>query len=147
LDKVGKAYEAMTSHRMNCAQSVLTSLCEDFGLEKDLAIKIVRGFGGGVMQSGGTCGEVTGAYMVLGLAHQPSADTFKDEVGMAATMAEFNRKFTAIHGSLKCTELIGYDLSIPEKAAEAFQKDVFTNVCPGLVRDAVEILVDLLNVK
>ena len=147
MDKVGKAYEAMTSHRMNCAQSVLTSFCEDFGLEKDLAMKIARGFGGGMGQSGGTCGAVTGAYMVLGLAHQPSADTFQDEAGMAATVVEFNRKFTALRGSLKCTELIGYDLSIPEKAAEAFQKNVFTNVCPGLVRDAVEILVDLLKVK
>jgi C_GCAxxG_C_C family probable redox protein len=98
-------------------------------------------------QSGGTCGAITGAYMVLGMAHQPSADTLKDEAGMAAAMAEFNRRFKALHGSLKCTELIGYDLSVPGEADEAFQKDVFTNVCPGLVRDAVEILVDLLKVN
>jgi C_GCAxxG_C_C family probable redox protein len=146
LDRIDKAYEAMTSHSMNCAQSILTSFCEDLGLKKELAVKIARGFGGGMKQSGGTCGAVTGAYMVLGLALEYTGNYMKNRAEMAEVMAEFNRRFTALHGSLKCTELIGYDLSLPEKAVEAFRKDVFTNVCPELVRDAAEILEELLEV-
>jgi C_GCAxxG_C_C family probable redox protein len=146
-DKVKRAYKAMTSHSMNCAQSVLTSFCEEFGLEKDLALKIARGFGGG-MHINSVCGAVTGAYMVLGLANPVSKENPRQSMDkLSALRDEFNHRFTACHGSLQCTELIGYDLSIPEKAAEAFRNDVFTNVCPGLVRDAVKILEDLLVVK
>jgi C_GCAxxG_C_C family probable redox protein len=142
-----KAYEKMAEHSMNCAQSVLTSFCEDFGLNKDLALKIARGFGGGMGQSKGICGAVTGAYMVLGLGLKPLTDPLKNRAEMGNTMAEFNRRFKQLHGSLNCTELCGYDLSIPEKATEAHQKGVFANICPGLVRDAVKILEDILKLK
>jgi C_GCAxxG_C_C family probable redox protein len=142
-----KAYEKMASHSINCAQSVLTSFCEDFGLNKDLAMKIARGFGGGMGQSKGTCGAVTGAYMVLGLGLKPLNDPLKNRAEMGNTMVEFNRRFKQLHGSLNCTELCGYDLSIPEKAAEAHQKDVFANICPGLVRDAAKILEDVLRIQ
>jgi C_GCAxxG_C_C family probable redox protein len=147
MDKVQKAYAAMTAHTMNCAQSVLTSFCEEFGLEKDLALKIARGFGGGMGQSKGTCGAVTGAYMVLGLALKPSGDYTKDRADMHAKMAEFNRRFLELHGALNCTELTGYDLSMPEEAVKAHKEGVFTNTCPGLVRDAANILEDILELK
>jgi len=147
MSRSQKAYEAMASHSMNCAQSVITSFCEEFGLEKGLALKIAQGFGGGMGQSKGTCGAVTGAYMVLGLALKRTGDYMKDRAEMAAAMAEFNRRFQALHGMLNCTDLCGYDLSIPEQGAEARQKNVFTNVCPGLVRDAAKILEDLLQLK
>jgi C_GCAxxG_C_C family probable redox protein len=142
-----KAYEAMASRTMNCAQSVLTSFCEGFGLNKDIALKIARGFGGGMGQSKGMCGAVTGAYMVLGLGLKPSGDYMKDRTQMSSAMTEFNRRFKKLHGSLNCTELCGYDLSIPEKAAEARQKNVFASICPGLVRDAGKILEDILKLQ
>jgi len=147
MDRPAKAYEKMVEHKMNCAQSVITSFCEDFGLATDLAMKIARSFGGGMGQSKGTCGAVTGAYMVLGLALKPSGDYMKDRAQMASAMAEFNRRFTALHGSLNCTDLCGYDLSIPEQGAEARQKNVFATVCPSLVRDAATILEELLRLK
>jgi C_GCAxxG_C_C family probable redox protein len=139
-----KAHAAMTAHTMNCAQSVVTSFCEELGLKKDLALKVARAFGGGMGQSKGTCGAVTGAYMVLGLAFQPSGDYMKDRNEMDVKMAEFNRRFTELHGALNCTELSGYDLSIPEEGMKAHEKGVFANICPGLVRDAAKILEDLL---
>jgi C_GCAxxG_C_C family probable redox protein len=132
---------------MNCAQSVLTTFSEEFGLSKDLAMKIARGFGGGMGQSKGTCGAVTGAYMVLGLGKKPSGDYMKDRAEMTAAMAEFNRRFKELHGSLNCTELCGYDLSVPEQGAEARKKNVFATVCPPLVRDAAKILEELLQLK
>jgi len=147
MDRAGKAYDKMAEHKMNCAQSVITSFSEEFGLGNDLALKIARAFGGGMGQSRGTCGAVTGAYMALGLALKPSGDYMKDRMEMGSVMTEFNRRFQALHGSLNCTELCGYDLSIPEKAAEAREKNVFANTCPGLVRDASKIVEDLLQLK
>jgi C_GCAxxG_C_C family probable redox protein len=147
MSRSQKAYEKMAEHKMNCAQSVITSFSEDFGLDKDLALKISRSFGGGMGQSKGTCGAVTGAYMVLGLALKSTGEYMKDRAEMAAAMAEFNRRFQELHGILNCTDLCGYDLSLPEQGAEARRKNVFTTVCPGLVRDAARILEDLLPKK
>lgn len=146
MDRPAQAHEKLASHSMNCAQSVLTTFSE-FGLSKDLAMKIARAFGGGMGQSKGACGAVTGAYMVLGLALKPSGDYMKDRAQMGGAMAEFNRKFKETHGSLNCTDLCGYDLSIPEQGAEARQKNVFGSVCPPLVRDASKILEELLKLK
>jgi len=143
MDRAKKAYETMAAHSANCAQSVLISFCEELGLNKDLTLKVARAFGGGMGQSKGTCGAVTGAYMVLGLALKPTGDYMKDRAEMAKTMGEFNRKFIALHGALNCTDLCGYDLSVPEQAAEARQKNVFATTCPALVRDAARILEDL----
>src|SRR4030042_5370243 len=126
-----QAHEKMVEHKMNCAQSVITSFCEDFGLATDLAMKVARAFGGGMGQSKGACGAVTGAYMVLGLALKPSGDYMKDGAQMGRAMAELNRRFTALHGSLNCTDLGGYDLSIHAQGAEARQKNVFATVCPS----------------
>ena len=63
-----------------------------------------------------------------------------------ALIGEFNRKFKALHGSLNCTELIGYDLSKPEEVAKAREAKVFIDTkCPNYVRDAVKIVERLLK--
>ena len=147
MDRPAQAHEKLASHSMNCAQSVLTTFSEEFGMSKDLAMKIARAFGGGMGQSKGICGAVTGAYMVLGLALKPSGDYTKDRAEMGKYMAEFNRRFAALHGSLNCTDLCGYDLTIPEQGAEARKNNVFATVCPPLVRDAARIVEDLLQLK
>ena len=53
----------------SCAPSVLPAYSEQFGLEKELALKIACGFGGGIGRTGRTCGAVTGAVIVIGLKH------------------------------------------------------------------------------
>jgi C_GCAxxG_C_C family probable redox protein len=146
MDRADKAYELLATGSTNCAQGVISSFCEELGLEKGLALKIAQGFGGGMHHTGGACGAVTGAYMILGLAQEISPDKPREKLNATyALMAEFDRRFRQLHGALDCTGLLGYDLSIPEKAAEAREKKVFGTVCAGLVRDAVIILEDLLH--
>jgi hypothetical protein len=71
----------------------------------------------------------------------------KDRADIAAATDEFRKRFLARHASLNCTDLCGYDLSIPEKAEEALQKNALSAMCPPLVRDAAKILEDLLQLK
>jgi hypothetical protein len=56
----------------------------------------------------------------------------------------FIEEFTARNGSVNCTELVGYDLSDPKQFAEAKEKKVFATRCSKLIRDAGEILEELL---
>jgi hypothetical protein len=54
------------------------------------------------------------------------------------------QEFVALHGSVNCTDLMGYDLSVPERYGAAARKRLFATQCPGLVRDAVMILEAIL---
>jgi len=131
----------MSAGRMNCSQSVLTAYCEQFGLERSLALKLAQGFGGGMGRMGGTCGAVTGAYMVLGLAQKMWDENPRQSLDRTYELVrEFNQRFKALHGSVICKELISCDLSTSEGLAEARNKKIFTTVCPDFVSDSVKIL-------
>lgn len=125
---------------LNCAQSVLLSYSGEFNIDEMTALKIASGFGGG-MAMGKTCGAVTGAYMVLGLKVQSEGKTIQEiKAESKAAVRKFNELFMAKHGSLKCKKLLGVDISTPEGAAEANEKNLFDSVCTELVASAAEIL-------
>ena len=66
LDRA-KALRERTDIHFNCAQSVLVPFADRLGIPEDTAFNMAAHFGGG-MKMGATCGAVTGALMVLGLA-------------------------------------------------------------------------------
>ncbi len=124
---------------------MLSSFGEEFGLEHELALKVAGAFGGGMARMGETCGAVTGALMAIGLKY--GMTQAKDEAARDKTYKlaqEFAARFKGRHNSVVCRELLGYDLSSPEERKAAYEKGLFTTLCPELVRDAVEIVEQLL---
>ena len=129
-----------------CAPAVLSTYGEQLGLERALALKIACGFGAGIGRMGRTCGAVTGAVMVIGLKH--GQVNLADEESRQKTymlVKEFVDRFTALHGSVECKELIGYDLSNSGELRLAIESGVFQNKCPAFVYDSVRILEDVLH--
>ncbi|MGZ7146670.1 MAG: C-GCAxxG-C-C family protein, partial [Halobacteriota archaeon] len=55
-----------------------------------------------------------------------------------AMVADFLRRFKRLHGSIECTDLLGYNLSDPRQHAEA--KKIVPVRCPMFVSDAVTLL-------
>lgn len=136
--------KAIYKEGFSCAPAVLAAYCEQFGLERNLALKIATGFGGG-MHLGQTCGAVTGAIMVIGLKYgRIKADDIEAKRRTAKMVVEFAKRFKARHGSISCTELIGYDISTLDGFEEAKRKDLFKQVCPKYVESAAEILDEIL---
>jgi C_GCAxxG_C_C family probable redox protein len=122
---------------------VLTAFASEFGLPDEMALKIAAPFGAGMVRAGKTCGAVTGGLMALGLKYGYTSPEDKDATyGIAQ---EFMHLFEEQHGSLTCRELIGFDITTPERRALAQQSGVFENICPHLVGDAVEIVASLLD--
>ena len=124
-----------------CAPAVLSTYSEQLGLEKTLALKIACGFGGGIGRMGRTCGAVSGAVMVIGLKH--GQVNLADEESRQRTytlVKEFVDRFTELHGSIECKDLIGYDLSNSGELRLALESGVFQNKCPGFVYDSARIL-------
>jgi C_GCAxxG_C_C family probable redox protein len=129
----------------SCSQAVLSSFAGDFGLDGKLALKVAAGFGGGMGRMAETCGAVTGAYMVIGLKYGVTSVRDKAAKERAyEVVRDFNARFRARNPSLVCKELLRCDISTAEGLEVAKQKGVFTTVCPKLVRDAAEILEELL---
>ncbi len=127
-----------------CSQAVLAAYNGRFGLDDALALRIAAGFAGG-MRRGATCGAVTGAYMVLGLAYAGAdCDTIAGRQPVYAAVRSFGEQFRDRHGSVECRELMGCDISTPEGHQRAVEQHLFVTRCPALVRDAVELLAELV---
>jgi len=132
----------------HCAPAVLSTYSEQFGLEEALALKIACGFGAGIGRMGKTCGAVTGALMVIGLKH--GQVNLADEESSQRTytlVKKFIDRFTAIHISIECKELIDYDLSDSGELSLARESGVFKNKCPSFVYDSACILEDVLHLQ
>lgn len=128
----------------SCSQVVLAAYAEKYGLDREMALKISTGFGGG-MHLGQTCGAVTGAIMVIGLKHGRCKAEDRDAKTRTYEYVEkFAEKFRQRHGSIVCRDLIGCDISTAEGMAEAKQKNVFRTLCVDFAADAAKILDEIL---
>ena len=126
----------------SCSQAVFSTYAESLGMEGETALRVAAGFGGGMGRMGRTCGAVTGALMTLGLKHGGSQAQAKEKT--YELVREFAGRFKARHGSLDCSDLLGCDISTPEGREQIEQQQLHSTLCPKIVRDAAEILEELL---
>lgn len=128
----------------NCAQSVFSAFSEKFGVDREQARMIASGFGGGFGGLQKTCGAVTGAIMMIGCRFFDK-DNLKDSKEIVYQHArDFISKFRSRNGTISCLELIGVDFSTEEGMREAREKNLFEKKCNKYVRDACEILEEII---
>ncbi len=145
MTKSEKANECFISG-FNCAQAVFSTFCEELGLEKETGLKISSSFGGGMAHLNETCGAVTGALMAIGLKYgRTKAEDIEAKDKNNAVVNLFAKRFKEKFGSLRCTDLIGYDLSEPEELKAARDENRFRTHCPLFVKEAASITEDLLK--
>ena len=130
----------------SCSQAVFSVCAERRGVDRDLALRIAAGFGGGLARTGQTCGAITGAIMAIGLAQRsvtPEENrTEKDKT--YETGRRFMGKFAERTGYTLCRDLLGCDISTPAGFEHARQNDLFQTRCRQFVRDAVEVVEETL---
>jgi C_GCAxxG_C_C family probable redox protein len=122
----------------NCAQSVLVAFIDQVGLTQSQALKLSSPFGAGVSRQGEMCGAVTGALMVIGLVQGSDSPSGKEDTYRLGQ--DFLQRFKAMHGSLLCRQLLDCDISTPAGLERARTGDLFSSVCPILVRDATALV-------
>jgi len=126
----------------NCAQSVLYSFCDDLRFDKNTALRMACGFGGGMGRKGEVCGAVTGGILVIGAKYGRGE---KDDRAVAAmTYAktrEFMDQFAQKQGTFLCRRLLdGCELTTEEGLKHFKENDLLNKICVPCVRSAVEIL-------
>jgi C_GCAxxG_C_C family probable redox protein len=117
-------------------------------LDQEAALRIAAAFGGGLARSGGPCGAMSGALMVIGLQHgMVSADLPQAKEHTYQIAQEFVEQFRAANGAVDCRDLLGHDMSTPEERQVIKEAGLTKAICPTLVQSATEILDKMLGTE
>jgi C_GCAxxG_C_C family probable redox protein len=128
-----------------CSQAVLSTYGGQFGLDRETALKVSAAFGGGMGRMGEICGAVTGAFMLIGLKYgRTAAQDTQSHENTNRLVKEFVGRFKSLNGSIVCRELLGCDLSTSDGVKTFVERKLRDTLCPKFVRDAAEIVEQLL---
>lgn len=97
--RISQAVEKKNSG-YNCAQAIICTYCDHAKIDEARARALGSSFGHGLGNMEGTCGAVTGAGMVLGLASNENHDAIR---GMKQIMTKFQLR----NGATQCKLLKG----------------------------------------
>ena len=131
-DRKSKAVE-LFEQKYNCTQAILLAYSDLFNVERDTALKLASGFGGGIAATGGVCGVISGAVMVLGLKYgfTDSTDTNK-KIEERETIRNFIKEFKTNHKGIECRQLLVEDEGVVHK--------MHSGKCRALVEEACDLL-------
>ena len=130
--------------KFHCSQAVLAAYASECGLTEEQALKLGACFGSG-MRKGEVCGACTGALMVLGALYgqydkaDPDSRTRANEDN-----DKMMERFAKVSGSYICNDLLGCDVATPEGRQFCFDNNLFTEFCPEMVANAVDVLEQII---
>lgn len=135
MEKKTRIEKALKNHGKgyNCAQSVACAFCDLTGLDEKTLFRLTEGLGLGMGCMDGTCGAISAACTLAGLATSTGNLEHPDSKGNSyrvskACMTAFKEK----NGSVTCRELKGIDTSVPLRS------------CSGCIEDAAAIIAEQL---
>lgn len=135
------------SRKFHCSQAVLAAFADECGITEEQALKLGACFGSG-MRKGEVCGACTGALMVLGLLY---GHHIKNDMPSKMLANEVNdammERFAKVCGSYICNDLLKCDISTKDGIEFAKEKRLFTEFCPHMVANAVNILEEIIQEK
>lgn len=105
----------------NCAQAVIATYADMVGITEQQAMNLGNAFGSGMGNMEGTCGALTGAAIIVGLA---TGDKLRSRKVMTKIMTEFQER----NGATQCKQLKGVGTGQVLRS------------CEGCVADASELL-------
>ncbi len=138
--------EQLLQQQYHCSQSLFGAFADDFGLDLKTAFKISTCFGGG-MRQGGTCGCITAAMLVLGMAlgFYDTQDK-EQEIYCNQKTDEFIKRFTEkMDYMINCRDILGKDISKPQEMAIIRKEGLILKKCPKAMNISIEILEDMLE--
>lgn len=131
-----------------CAQAVLSAFGPSKGLSAELCVRVACAFGGGMARRQMVCGAVSGGLMVMGLVLFKDTGDLRESNRLVYEEARaFMAAFEGRNGSLQCRTLLGCDMNTEEGQKQIKEKNLYGTLCAKYVKDAVEILEEMLAGK
>jgi C_GCAxxG_C_C family probable redox protein len=130
----------------NCAQSVLYAFSDDLLIDKNTALKLACGFGGGMGRKGEVCGAVTGGIIVIGIKIGRGENDDRSIMDFTYQRTrDLMDRFAAKHGTCICRNLLdGCELTTEAGQKRFFENGYRETVCVPCIKDVVEILEELI---
>lgn len=132
---IQRAVEMKSSGKYNCAQAVACAFADTIGADDTVIYNAANAFGHGMGCMEATCGALTGAGLVLGIAY---GDRVKSMKQMSGIMKQFEKR----NGATVCKKLKGVTIDPETGKMTAGQPLRHCNLC---VADAAEFLADTLS--
>jgi C_GCAxxG_C_C family probable redox protein len=130
----------------NCSQSVLSAYSDYLDLDNEFALSVSCGFGSGMGRLQGTCGAVTGAYMVFSVYCSNKFSNNSDRKSNSYLMIqEFNNKFIQKHNTTDCKSLLNCDLRTEEGQQQFYADNLIESVCVNCIKDSVKMIKDQIE--
>ena len=90
----------------NCAQSVFAANADRFGIDKDVALKVSMGLGGGVGRLREVCGAFSACAMLVGLMETSTKADKERKEAVYVFVQKLAEDFKAQNGSIICRDLL-----------------------------------------
>lgn len=143
---------ALFKEGYNCSQSVFAAYAEDYGIDRETALRLSASFGGGMGRMREVCGAFSGMLMVAGL--ETGAIEGRDVAGKKANydmVQHLASVYREKNGSIYCKELLGlvkkedgttkgeqkFEDTMPEKRTKEYYKK---RPCLELIGQACDII-------
>jgi len=136
----------------NCAQSValaFADLFEEEGIPRELLVRMISGFGGGMGRLREVCGAVSSSILTLDLLKGYSdPSVFDAKAELYAKVQEVAGRFKGECGSYLCRDLLGLgegpDSSVPSERTDSYYASrPCQEICATAARLLAEYLEDL----
>jgi C_GCAxxG_C_C family probable redox protein len=125
----------------SCAQAILDAYCSRVNIDKNTALKLGAGLGGGVGRTQNICGAINAGAIILGLHHSTGISSDNDSKEKTSEIVgRFVLECEAILGSIQCKELLKIDLSNTDERLAAKESGLFEKVCNNAVEQTAMIL-------
>jgi C_GCAxxG_C_C family probable redox protein len=117
----------------NCAQAIACTYCDLFGVDEKTAFAATEGLGLGMGGMEGTCGALSGACVLAGLAGScADLDAPTSKAQTYKVSREMVSRFSEMSGATRCRDLKGIDTG------------VVLCSCPQCIENAAKIVEDML---
>ena len=133
-DALKAAAASYHTQGFNCAQAVACALVPAVGMDADTAFRMTEGFGAGMGGMTETCGAISGAVTVLGMANSRGMEDPTSKGSTYKLSKDLVARFSAKNGTTVCRELKGIGSDAGPRRS-----------CPGCIDDAVDLAVDILS--
>jgi len=147
MNRIEKTIDLQRNGGLNCSQALLTVFGEQFDMDAETAKMFGRPWGGGMGHLAETCGYLTGAILVLAMAHNHKDEgQARDDVFEA--VRELFSRFEKRRGTTSCKELLDADMSTEGGQRKIKQEQLVKKICcgnGGIGHDVAEILEELLK--
>lgn len=133
-----------------CAQAVTAAFADLYGMDRETALRISAGFGGGVGRMRMMCGTVSALVLLAGLdSGQTEGGNRQGKSVCYRLVQQLVNGFRERNGSVICAELLGLQANtpvthIPDERTAAYYK---ARPCAAKVESAARIFAEYLEKK